>query len=390
MSKSIQDLFNEAVHLFDKDKFNEGIESLNPIINLYDLVHLSFIQRGRAHWEMHRWDEAMRDFEMGLRMKPDAADARWTVGLITLQMGDFERGWKGYEARWESDAFKSPKLKTKLPRWEPDKGYQSVLVWCEQGIGDQIIYSSLLPALQKITPNVTVVVDGRLVKLLQRGMPDIRFISHETRVKNANLDSHLPIGSLGAAFIHSFEDVPKNRVTNYLIPNPDNKAAIKRDLGLEDGDFVIGLSWSSTAPRVGEHKSISLMELEPLFDLPKVKVVNLQYGKPKEQIAEFEQKTGKKVHQSFVNTFFDLEGVASMIDLCDVVVACSNANVHLAGAMGKETLVFDANKLWYWNCKEGDRSTWYPSVRLFPRQNMIAPWDDQVKVIVQKVREMIK
>ena len=68
VSKSIQDLFNEAVHLFDKDKFNEGIESLNPIINLYDLVHLSFIQRGRAHWEMRRWDEAMRDFEMGLRM----------------------------------------------------------------------------------------------------------------------------------------------------------------------------------------------------------------------------------------------------------------------------------------------------------------------------------
>lgn len=390
MSKSIQDLFNEAVHLFDKDKFDEGIESLNPVINLYDLVHLSFTQRGRAHWEMHRWDKALHDFEMSIRMKPDSADASWTIGLLSLQLGDFKRGWEGYEARWRSDAFKSPKLKTKLPRWEPDKGYQSVLVWCEQGVGDQIIYSSLLPALQKITPNVTVVIDGRLVKLFKRGMPSINFISHETRVKNSNHDCHLPIGSLGAAFIHSFEDVAKHRVTNYLKTDPENSQSIRNYLKLNDDDFVIGLSWASTAPRVGPHKSISLMELEPLFNLPRVKVVSLQYGSPKEQIEEFEQKTGKKVLQSFVNTFFDLDGVASMIDVCDVVVSCSNANVHLAGGLGKETLVFDANKLWYWNCKDGDRSTWYPSVRLFPRKHMIAPWDDQVKIIVDKVREMIK
>ena len=390
MSKSIQDLFNEAIHLFDKDKYDEGIQSLNPIINLYELIHLSYIQRGRAHWEMHRWDEAVQDFEMGLRMKPDAPDARWTVGLITLQMGDFKRGWEGYEARWESDAFKSPKLKTKLPRWEPNKGYQSVLVWCEQGIGDQIIYGSLLPAMQKITPKVTVVVDGRLVGLFRRGMPGIKFVSHEAKLKNSEYDSHLPIGSLGSAFIHSFDDVPRSRVTNYLKANPENSAVIKRDLGLSDKDFVIGLSWASTAPRVGEHKTIALSDLEPIFDLPNVKVVNLQYGKPKEQIAEFEQRTGKKLHQSFVNTFFDLEGVASTIDLCDVVVACSNANVHIAGAMGKETLVFDANKLWYWNCKDGNRSTWYPSVRLFPRKNMLAPWDDQVKEVMSALKDLSK
>lgn len=390
MSKSIQDLFNEAVHLFDKDKYDEGIESLNPIINLYDLLHLSYIQRGRAHWEMHRWPEAMKDFEMGLRMKPDAADARWTVGLITLQMGDFEKGWKGYEARWESDAFNSPKLKTKLPRWEPDKGYQSVLVWCEQGIGDQIIYGSLLPAMQKITPNITVILDTRLLKLFERAMPNIKFVPHDTKIKNSEYDSQIPIGSLGSAFINSFEDVPKYRATNFLKSHPDKANLVRNELEIKEEDFVIGLSWSSTAPRVGEHKSVPLDQLLPIFELPNAKVVNLQYGKPKEQIVEFEKKTGKKIHQSFINTFFDLDGVAAIMENCDVVVSCSNANVHLAGALGKKTLLFDANKLWYWNCREGDRSTWYPSIQFFNRKNMISPWDDQIDAVMKVLREMAK
>jgi hypothetical protein len=388
VSKSIQDLFNKAVHAFDKDEYDRGIESLNPIINLYDLMHLSFIQRGRANWEMRRWDEAIKDFELSLRMKPDSADANWTVGLITLQMGDFAKGWAGYEWRWKSDAFKSPKLKTKLPRWEPDKGYESVLVWCEQGIGDQIIYGSLLPALQKITPNVTAMVDGRLLKLFARGMPGIKFVSHEAKIKNSEYQSQIPIGSLGSAFIHSFEDVPKYRAIHHVKANPDRAAAVRKELGINEDDFVVGLSWASTAPRVGVHKSIALKDLAPIFDLPNVKVVNLQYGEPKKEIDDFEKSTGKRVHQSFVNTFFDLEGVAAIIENCDVVVACSNANVHLAGGMGKPVLVFDANKLWYWNCKEGDRSTWYPSVRLFPRKNMIAPWDDQVALVMDALKEM--
>ena len=389
VSKSIQDLFNEAVKLFDEDKFDEGLERLDPIVNLYDLIHLSFIQKGRANWEMHRWDQAMKDFEVALRMKPDSADANWTIGLITLQMGDFERGWKGYEHRWRSDAFKSPRLKTKLPRWEPDKGYESVLVWCEQGIGDQIIYSSLLPALQRLTPHVTVMVDIRLMGLFQRAMPDIKFVRHDSKIKTSDFQSELAIGSLGSAFIHSFEDVAKHRATHYIKADPAKSKRMREELDIQPNDFVVGLSWASTAPKIGPHKSIPLEQLAPIFDLPNVKAVSLQYGEPQKEIEPFEEKTGHKIYKSFINTFFDLEGVAALMDNCDVIVACSSANVHLAGAMGKPTLVFDANKLWYWNCKEGNRSTFYPSMQLFPRENMIAPWDKQVEQVMKALKELM-
>jgi hypothetical protein len=69
-----------------------------------------------------------------------------------------------------------------------------------------------------------------------------------------------------------------------------------------------------------------------------------------------------------------------------VVVSVSNANVHIAGAMGKPTYVLDANKLWYWNHKNGRNSLFYPSVKLFPRESMTAPWDEQVKELIKEIK----
>lgn len=388
MNKSIQDLFNDAVHLVEKDKFDEAVHNLDIIVKLHPLLVSAYIQRGRAHWEMHRWDAALRDFEAALKLDGESPDALWTMGLINLQLGRFDTGWKYYEWRWESDAFKSPKLKTKLPRWEPGKGYENPLVWCEQGIGDQILYGSLLDALSKQVKKLTVMLDIRLINLFKRALPHIEFLRHDARPKNMQFDSQIPIGSVGQAFIQSFDDIPKHRAVNFLQADLDYAAKISQQLKIMPEDFVVGLSWASTAPRVGEHKSIALKELEPLFDIPNIKFLNLQYGKHKEQIAVFEKETGKIVYETHVNTFFDLEGIAATIQCCDVVVSVSNANVHIAGGMGKPVLMFDANKLWYWNGKDGNQSLWYPSLKMFNRKNMIAPWDDQVREITQSLKEI--
>ena len=386
MSRSIQDLFNESVHLVNQDKFDEAIANLNVITKLHPLVVDAYLQRGRAHWEMRRWGEALKNFETALKMDEESPSALWTMGLMNLQLGNFEAGWCGYEHRWNSHEFKSPRLKTALPRWEPSKGYENPLVWCEQGIGDQILYGSLLNALSKQVKKLTVMLDIRLVNLFKRAMPHIEFLRHDSRPNNAQFDSQIPIGSIGQFFVKHFDDIAMHRSTHFLRADPEYAAKIAAKI--HPADFVVGLSWGSTAPRVGQHKSIDLMELLPLFDMPNTKFVSLQYGPPKEQIAGFWKKTGKIVHETYINTFFDLEGIAATVQCCDVVVSVSNANVHIAGGMGKPVLMLDANKLWYWNGKIGNRSLWYPSVRLFNRENMVAPWTNQVLEITQALKEI--
>ena len=306
MSRSLQDIYQTGLNLLQEDKFDEAIPHFETLIKIRELVAGAYIQRGRCHWEMHRWDLAQPDFETCLRIDPESADAMWTVGLINLQMGNFERGWELYDKRWYTKTFKSPRLKTRLPSWERGKGYKSVLVWCEQGIGDQLIYASLLRAVRKETDKVTMMVDVRLKDMLQRANPDINFIPHNSKVNNSEYDSQIPIGSIGRHFINEAADIKKHRAVSYIYPDRNRLAHLQHELNIQPDDFVIGLSWASTAPLIDKHKSVELEKLIGLWDIPDAKIVNLQYGKPDYDIEPFESKTGKVIHQTTGNNFFDL------------------------------------------------------------------------------------
>lgn len=388
--RSLQDMFKDALANIEGDKFDDAIPNLNTIIELHPLVVASFVQRGRAHWEMKRWDKAREDFSRALELDPNSADAKWTMGLIELQTGNFKRGWELYDERWQSSVFNSPKLKTRLPEWRPYRAYESVLVWCEQGIGDQLLYASLLEKVRSCTKKVTVMIDVRMIGLFQRANPNITFIPHDSKVKNSDYDSQIAIGSIGRHFIETPADIEKYAQYKYIRHDTKRGEQVQQELGLTGEEFVIGLSWASTAPNINKHKSVALEELIGLWDIPNVKVINLQYGKPEYDIEPFEENTGKQVWQTTVSNFFDLEGVAATMSLCDAVVSVSNANVHIAGALGKPTYVLDANKLWYWNHKKGRESLFYPSVKLFPREGMTAPWTNQIQELIQEIRNDFK
>ena len=390
MNRSIQDIFKDSLKMLDEDKFEECIGGFTTLIDLHPIVIASYIQRGRANWEMRRWDKAREDFTKALIHDPDSPDAKWTMGLMEMQLGNFERGWELYEERWGSPSFKSPRLKTRLPDWEPGKGYKSVLVWCEQGIGDQILYGSMLRSLKENTEKVTVMIDIRLIGLFQRAHPEINFIRHDSKVKNSEYDSQIPIGSIGKHFIRQVSDIEGYRDFHYIREDEERVRQVMQELAIEPHEFVVGLSWASTAPRIDKHKSVELKNLLGLWDIPNVKIVNLQYGKPDYDIEPFEKETGKTIVQTTVSNFFDLEGVAAVMSLCDAVVSVSNANVHIAGALGRPTFVLDANKLWYWNHKNGRSSLFYPSVRLYPRENMMAPWDKQVNELIEDLKSHAK
>jgi hypothetical protein len=196
-------------------------------------------------------------------------------------------------------------------------------------------------------------------------------------------DSHIPIASMGKYFINSVRDILPSRSEGYIKADPHRVNVLKKELKLE-GKRVIGLSWASTAPVIGEHKSVGLEGFRSLFDIPNSVFINLQYGKPQDEAKDFHPN----LISTHIDTFLDLENVAALMELCDVIVSPSNANVHLAAAMGKPVMLLDANKLWYWNNRAGYRSLWYPEVRIFQRENMNAPWDLQVKQVKEELERM--
>jgi hypothetical protein len=374
-------VFNEAIKRANADKFDEAVGIYGNIIDLRSALTAAYQQRGRCHWEMNRWADARKDFEQACLMEPDNNEFAWTLGLMQLQQHEYEKGWAGYARRWGSKTFKSPRLRTDKPEWNPKVNASRILVWPEQGLGDQIIYSSMLPLLAQYG-EVTAMVDMRIVNLLQRGMPNIKFIPHDSRVPLDSHDAHIPIGSLGQHFIHSVEDV-SGTYFDYIHPDPDRVAQLKKKYNFGD-QLTIGLSWQSTAKTIAHHKSCSLKDLEPILEWGKrndVRFLSLQYG----DLTELDQYP--QIVKPNEHLFFDLESVCALMSLCDRVISVSNVNVHLAGAMGVDVNLLDANKLWYWNAKDDDDySLWYPTVRIHPREHMLAPWTKPVRDVLKDLQ----
>lgn len=335
------------------------------------------LKRGGAYWELRDWAAAERDFARALELAPDNPDAIWVNGLLDLQMGRFATGWARYEARWRSARFKSNRLVTTKPQWSPESGLKRVLVWGEQGLGDQILYASMLGALRAQVDSVTMMVDARLVTLLTRSYPDVKFLPNTSEIDSNEHDSQLPIASIGAQFVKTLADIPRVAARKYLRADPERVKQVAAQLKCDDpSKRLIGISWTSAAIKIGPHKSMALEDLEPILSLPRYQFVNLQY------MTSSTEKKDPRIIKAPVNCRDDIEGLAALLTLCNSVVSVSSTTVHLAAALGVRVRLADANKLWYWgNCDEQGWSLWYPSVRVYPRRNIKAPWHDVIKQI---------
>lgn len=381
------DFVNRGIVRSEQQKYDAAIEDFTKALEINPKYLHAIIQRGASQWEMRRWDKAYEDFKLANEIAPDDANANWILGLLALQVNDFKTGWHLYERRWKSERFKSRPLQTNKPQWTPDSGLRSVLVWGEQGVGDQIIYGSLLPAIRKNADKVTAMMDPRLLTIFRRSMPDVDFISHLDKVPADEHDSQIPFASIGGCFVESLEDIERHAARNFLKADPELVEKYRAETGFTKDKLTIGVSWASAAIKIGPHKSIRIEQMLP-FLKDDYQILNLQYGSSKEAVDAFNRENDANIVTTSVNLWKDFEGTAALCSLCDVIVAVSSSTVHLAGALGVPVLLMDANKLWYWGNKRGDQSVWYPSVKIFQRESMIAPWDSVIDSVTNELWRM--
>ena len=255
--------------------------------------------------------------------------------------------------------------------WKGERG-KRVVLWREQGIGDQIIFLSLIPEVKEMCGALSVYVDPRLLSLCQRAMPEVHFVKDADELQNVESDYHLPLGSVPGLIRNNISDFDRT-VKGYLKADPQRVESIRNELKLS-GRTAIGISWRSFNTRY-KTKSIQLRDMEKIFSGLDVVLVNLQYGDVEDEIREFKKETGIEVLQcASVDNREDLDGLAALIEACDLVVSITNVTVHMAGALAKETLVLlPFSTIYYWLLERTD-SVWYPSITLY-RQPKLKDWD---------------
>jgi hypothetical protein len=307
-------------------------------------------------------------------------------------LGEFQKGWALYDWRWKNPNFKSDKIRPPQPEWAPGSK-QRVLLWAEQGVGDEIMFGTLLNDFKGHCTELIVEADERLLPLYQRAMPEgITFVARHAVVPEQAYDSHISMASL-CQYLRNEEAQFVQARKAYLRPDPQRSQRIRSELALEPGRMICGISWHSQNTEIGAAKSIQLTELIRHLDLPDYQWVNLQYGDMSEEIAQVKTDLNVDIVQcASVDNRQDLDGLASLIDACDVIVSISNTTVHLAGALGKKVhvmLPFAAD--WRWLHNRID-SIWYPHVQLH-RQPTPGDWDSvfaQVRDALVTMHESLK
>jgi ADP-heptose:LPS heptosyltransferase len=116
-----------------------------------------------------------------------------------------------------------------------------------------------------------------------------------------------------------------------------------------------------------------------------IEFINLQYGEVKNTLFQVSKEIEKEIiNLDDVDLYEDVDGALSIIAACDIVVTSSNSTAHLAGALGKETLLllpYSTGQFWYWHSIDG-KSIWYPSVKVFEQQ-LQGDWTAPVHAVKQ-------
>lgn len=317
-------------------------------------------QLGQALVSLGRPSEGLARLEAALALDPANLDARLGKARALFLAGDHAAAWRAYDARWlRAD---NPRPQTGIPLWgDEDPAQRAIFVVNEQGLGDTIHFCRYLPLLAERARNVCLAVQEPLVDLLRTSLPGIRVVQAGKRPRD--LELAVPLLDLPARIgPHApwWPGAPYLRATR---PAPIDIPA--------DGRPAVGLVWAGNPDHGNDRfRSVDPEQLLFLAEDPRARLVSLQKGPP---AAALERMGVRGLMIDAGERLYSFADTAALVARLDLVVTVDTSVAHLAGAMGKPAFVLiPAAPDWRWGL-EGDRTGWYPSLRLF-RQERLGDW----------------
>jgi Tfp pilus assembly protein PilF len=344
-----------------------------------------YVNLGNIFKEQGQIDSSLTCYRRALALNPELADAAAAEGNLLLLKGDFAHGWIGTERRWDTSDFDTPKRAYPWPQWNGERlPAGRLLIWGEQGIGDEIMFAGLIPDVIRTGTSCVLDCDPRLRTLLARSFPEAAAVSGFSDKAHSEFEitAHLPSGSLPGLFRNSIAAFGVT-TSPYLAADPLQQAELRARYS--DGRKIVGLAWYTANKKTGRNRSIDLSLLTPLFALPGFQWVSLQYGIHAALEEQAAAANAPVLVDLDVDQLTNIDTFAAQIRAMDLVITIDNSTAHLAGALGVPTWVllpFAPN--WRWQLERCD-SPWYPSVRLF-RQANEGDWQS----VVQNVKNALR
>ncbi len=390
-------LWNYSDLLRVNEHFPEAIDCLQRLLTLEkkprpDLYHRLAV----AQFGLDQFGAAEHSFERALAGNSVVPVlTRWEYAHLLLTTGQYDAGWQAYNERFAAGQWTAVVCHPfPQPHWQGESlAGKTLLVHGEQGLGDEIMFASILPELVAEAGQLILACQPPLVRLFAASFPGVTVRAHAALTKPASLagmpaiDYQIAIGSLPR--YRRCQRADFEAVKNpYLYCDNKTRNDFERRLqqltGKHPAVFRVGLMWGSNpghgvdwGARRAEKKSIDLRRLQRLSSVrPEAVFISLANHQTASQAAAAPQLA----LLDFQRQLPDLAATAALIDCMDLVITVDTSMAHLAGAMGKPAWVLLMQHAdWRW-LRDTDRSPWYPGVRLF-RQPQADDWQSLLQSV---------
>ena len=376
-----------AVCQSKKRKFNEAVISIQNAEKINPKNALVKFQMGTLLMQQERNEEALMWLKEVLQIDPNHIEAKYHIGLIYLKLEDYKKAMDFYR-------YRVLRKENRLGRFNDfnvsrlDKKFK-LIISGEQGIGDELLYLSMLDEIKNQVRSLTYIVHDKLYKWVSLNFSGAEFIRESESKKHlkTNIDSVTINAASMMNYIDNW-DIFFSKVKLWKVDAKIKEGYWKKYK--KNDKKLMGISWMSKNEKIGDEKSIPLEKLMPLFE--DHHVISLQYGDVEGEIEKINQESSNQIYfDKELDYYNDINSLASLVSICDFIITCSNVTAHIAGRLGIKTFLLVPKyfgNIWYW-VTEKNQSKWYPSITII-RQKDDGDWDYVINQVKKEIQIFIK
>ena len=353
---NINELQRNALVFMKEGNLKKSLKAINLAIKLNKTVAINFYIQGRILQELMNFQLSILAYKKYLSLENNKNSdmyrkAKFNLSICYFTIRNFGEGSKLYHFRHEESILNKY---SKTVKWDKGINQGSVLIWAEQGIGDEILFLRFIKFLEEFECIFFLECDRRIHEIVSINFPKIQLIERGSQLDLSRFDYHIAFGDLLAIFQNRLNEISSPYLS---LPIGNEVLKIKDQFA---GMDLIGISWRSLNPDYSAERSKKLEEIYSELDPDKVVLVNLQPSVFEEEINQITEQGFQLLN--LCDCLNDINSVFQLISICSKVITVANSVAHFSGSLGKKTVLWlPKYPTWRWGTNM-ENSDLYPSI----------------------------
>jgi len=377
--------------LHDLNRWDEAREVFGRVNKMLPTDPMPLANIAATYVQQARWREGNKFADEALALEPTNHIAHISKGFSCLALGRWKEAWDSAEYLYGNHLVIRiyRDKENEEPTWDGTKG-QTVVVTCDQGVGDIIMMSQCLNNMVDDCKLVIVECAERLVTFFQRNFPKVKVYGtlkseHIDWPKNYDIDAHIHMSYLGRFYRNSNDDFPRKA---YVKPHPELVEKWRK--WLEQFPYPrVGIAWQGGIQQTQKHiRSVELSDYAPIMATGG-SFIDLSYHDSSGEVARWNLNNNVQIIRPPVNIHNYDDTIALVAALNDVVTVTTTI-AHVCGSIGRSANVLVPDvPTWRYAYHCGDGMIWYPenSVRLFRRKHGEIDWGPAINRVASHLKK---